>query len=375
MTRPIFALFAALLFTHVAFAAEKEPGMTTVAKSFGATPAGDEVTQYTITNAEGSVLKLITYGATVQSLEVPDRDGKLANVNTGFDTLEKYLKHKAHFGGTVGRFANRIAKGRFTLDGKEYKLATNNGPNHLHGGPSGFDSRVWKAEPTVSPTGHGVKFTYTSKDGEEGYPGMLTVNVTYSLTNDDELKIEYSATTDKTTIVNLTNHCYWNLGGAGSGEILDHEIMINADQWIPVDEASIPTGDLAAVEGTPMDFTKPRKIGEKISEAPHAKDGPEGYDHCYVLRGQEGKLELAARVTDPKSGRQMEVWTTEPGIQFYTGNYLDGDPINGGHQQHTAFCLETQHYPDSPNQPNFPSTVLKPGETYKQTTVHKFSAK
>ncbi len=348
--------------------------MTISQTPFGKTPDGEAAALWTITNAQGLVLKLTNYGARVVALDVPDRAGKLANVNFGFDSLEKYLAHGAFFGCTTGRYANRIARGQFELNGTRYKLATNNGENHLHGGVKGIDKQVWKGVDATTPDSAGVRFTLTSPDGDEGYPGRLDMTVTYSLTNNNELKIEYEAKTDKPTVINLTNHCYWNLAGAGSGDILNHNLTLFADKFIPVDAGGIPTGAIEKVQGTVMDFTEPHAIGSRIAET---KKGPPpgGYDHCYVLRGQSGQLALAARVEEPGSGRVMEVYTTEPGIQFYTGNFLDGDPKNGGYKQHAAFCLETQHYPDSPNQPQFPSTVLKPGQTYKQVTVHRFSTK
>jgi aldose 1-epimerase len=336
---------------------------------FGKTAEGVDVDLYTCTNAQGLVLKLTNYGAIVVALEVPDRQGKLANVNLGFATLERYLARHPYFGSTIGRYGNRIAKGKFTVAGQEYTLATNDGPNHLHGGKAGFDKVVWQAEPVQTDKAVGVEFAYLSKDGEEGYPGNLSVTVVYSLTNDNELAIEYTATTDKTTPVNLTNHCYWNLAGAGSGTIRNHELMLEADKYVPVDDTLIPTGALADVKGTPFDFTIAEKIGARIDQI---KADPVGYDHCYVLRGTVGELRLAARVKDPRSGRVMEIRTTEPGIQFYSGNFLDGAEVNGGYKQHEGFCLETQHYPDSPNQPTFPTTLLKPGATYRTTTVHKF---
>lgn len=383
MKTSVVIAVAAFLFS-LAHAMAAEPSSATNPRSknavslkqvpFGKTPHGEVVTLTTCTNAHGLVLKLIDYGATVVAVETPDRHGKLANINLGFDTLDAYLKHKAHFGTTIGRFGNRIAKGKFTLDGHAYQLATNNGPNHLHGGPGGFDQVMWKAQPIESGDAVGVKFTYRSKDGEEGYPGNLDSTVSYTLTNDDELKIEYSAKTDKPTVVNLTNHCYWNLAGAGSGNVLGHELQLNADAYIPVDGTAIPTGQIAPVAGTVMDFTKSHAIGARLKETNNGPGVPQGYDHCYVLRSQDGSLALAVRVKEPNSGRVMEVYTTEPGIQLYTGNFLDGDPINGGHKQHAAFCLEAQHYPDSPNQPKFPTTVLKPGATYHQLTMHKFAA-
>lgn len=337
---------------------------------FGTTPAGEKVELFTLTNAHGTVAKITNYGAILVSLEVPGRDGQKANIVLGYDTLADYVADPSSFGATVGRYGNRIAKGRFTIDGQEYQLATNNGPNHLHGGNVGFNKRIWKAEP--SQDGTSVKFTYVSPDGEENYPGELTVHVTYTLTADNELRIDYQAQTTKTTHVNLTHHSYFNLAGHASGDVLEQVLQLNCDQYLPVDETLIPTGELKAVAGTPMDFTSPKKIGQDIAQA-------EGlYDHCFVIRdGGQGGLKLAARATDPQSGRTMEIYTTEPGIQLYTANHLaDVKGTDAAvYNKHQAFCLETQHYPDTPNQPSFPSTLLKPGETYRTTTVHKFSAK
>ncbi len=334
---------------------------------FGKTPAGVEVDAYTCTNANGLVIKLINYGAVFAAVEIPDREGKLANVTLGFPSLAGYQDKSPYFGATIGRYGNRIAKGKFTLDGQEYTLATNNGANHLHGGVVGFNKVLWNAEPVKTDKAVGVKFTYLSKDGEEGYPGNLNVTVVYTLTNDNEIVMDYTATTDKATPVNLTNHNYWNL--AGGGTIRDHELTLSADQYLPVDETLIPTGELADVKATPFDFNTPERIGTRLDQV---KGEPIGYDHCYVLRGAAGELKLAARLKDAKSGRVMEIRTTEPGIQFYSGNFLDGKPENGGYQQYEGFCLETQHFPDSPNQPKFPSVIVKPGETYRHTTVHKF---
>jgi aldose 1-epimerase len=342
-------------------------------QTFGKTADGQEVKVHTLTNLKGLRVRLIDYGATLISVEAPDRNGKNANITLGFPTLDGYLQRHPFFGSTAGRYANRIAKGKFTLDGKTYTLATNNGPNHLHGGKKGFDAVLWKAEPVSSPEYIGVSFQYTSPDGEEGYPGTLKSTVTYTLNNANELAIDYSATTDKPTVLTLTNHSYWNLAGAGSGDVLKHEMMINADKYLPIDDTSIPLGELAPVKGTPFDFTTPHAIGERIGELKKEPHKTKGYDHCFVLRGQDGKLSLAARVKEPTSGRVMEVFTTEPGVQLYCGNFLDGSPSAGGYKQHDGFCLETQHYPDSPNQPQFPSSVLRPRETYRSRTMHRFS--
>jgi aldose 1-epimerase len=340
-------------------------------KEFGKTSDGTTVEEYTLTNKIGVKAKVITYGATLTELQVPDKDGKMADVVLGFDDMKGYLGNNPFFGSTVGRVANRIAKGKFTLDGKEYTLAINNGPNALHGGKKGFDKVVWKAEPIKDAAA--VKFTYTSADGEEGYPGKLTATVTYTLTDKNELRLEYTATTDKATPVNLTNHSYFNLAGPASGEILDHEIMIAADKYTPTDDTLIPTGEIKAVKSTPYDLTTSTPIGKHIGEIKG------GYDINYVLNGGEGKgAALAARVREPKSGRIMEVYTTQPGIQFYTGNFLDGTIKGKGgvaYKKHQGFCLETQHYPDSVNHKDFPSTILEPGKAYKQTTIYQFSAK
>jgi aldose 1-epimerase len=340
---------------------------------FGKTNDGQEVKVHTLTNTKGMQVRLIDYGATLISVETPDKDGKSANLTLGFPTLEGYLQRHPYFGSTVGRYGNRIAGGKFTLDGKAYTLATNNGPNHLHGGRKGFDAVMWKSEPVTTPDTIGVKFSYTSPDGEEGYPGKLDVTVTYSISEDNALRMDYSAVTDKPTVLTLTNHTYWNLAGAGNGDILKHELTLMADKYLPIDDISIPTGVLADVKGTPFDFTSPHAIGERIGELKKEPHKTKGYDHCYVLRGQQRKLELAARVKEPTSGRNMEVYTTEPGVQLYCANFLDGGPGAGGFKQHDAFCLETQHFPDSPNKPEFPSAVLRPGETYRSTTEHRFS--
>ena len=354
------------------FENEDDESMNISKATFGKLADGRDVDVYTCTNANGLVVKLITYGAIVVSVEVPDRDGKLANITLGFDSLKGYLPRHPYFGATVGRYCNRIAKGKFKLADKEYTLATNDDPNHLHGGENGFDRVLWEAEPVQTKSSVGAKFHYVSKDGEEGYPGNVDVTVIYVLTNENELKVEFTATTDQPTPVNFTNHNYWNLSGAGSGKILDHELEIAADQYLAVDDTLIPTGDLVDIEGSFLDFRKPAKMGARIQES---KLKPLGYDHCFALRSQDGSMAFAARVSDSVSGRVMEIHTTQPGLQFYSGNFLDGSEGGGGNKQHEAFCLETQHYPDSPNQPKFPNTILRPGETYHQTTVHKFSVK
>ena len=350
--------------------------MTVTKKVYGKLPDGTPIDQYTLSNPHGLKVKIINYGAIITAVETPDRNGKVENITLYRNSLADYMEMKdgkpttPYFGATVGRYGNRIAKGRFTLEGKEYnKLAINNGPNALHGGLKGFDKVVWKAEEVQLPGVVGVAFTYTSPDGEEGYPGTLKVKVTYSLTDKDELKMDYEATTDKTTVLNLTNHTYWNLAGAGNGDILKHELTLNADRFLPVDSTLIPLGRLDPVKGTAMDFTSPKTVGKDFAQV----EG--GYDHCYVLVRKDDGLSLAARVAEPTSGRVMEVYTTQPAVQFYTGNFLDGTIHAGGktYAQHYGLCLETQHYPDSPNQKDFPTTVLKPGETYKQSTMHKFS--
>jgi len=314
----------------------------------------------------------MTYGATLVSLEVPDREGRLADITLGFDTLAGYLKGHPLFGSTVGRYANRIAKGKFVLDGVEYTLVRNDGENHLHGGRIGFDKVIWDAESVQTDSTAGVRFSYVSKDAEEGYPGNLTCSVIYSLTNDDELTIDYLATTDKPTIINLTHHSYFNLAGQGKGDVLGHQLMINADRYTPADTGYIPTGELERVDDSPFDFRRPRTVGERIAQVQG------GYNHNFVLNAGGGSPALAARVHEPTSGRLMEILTTEPGIQFYPGNFLDGS-ITGKtgkvYKQYYGLCLEAQHFPDSPNKSVFPNVVLRPGERYTQRTVHKFSVR
>lgn len=343
---------------------------------YGVTKDGAAVDVYTMTNANGMIARIITFGALLTELHVPDRTGAMADVVLGFKTLEGYEGPHPHFGGTIGRVANRIAKGKFRLGGQEYTLATNNGPNHLHGGNKGFDKRIWKAQTVPAVDGVAVKFTYVSPDGEEGYPGTVTASVTYTLTNRNEIRLDYTATTDKPTPINLTNHSYFNLAGEGTGDILGHELTLMADRFTPVDDTLIPTGDIATVRGTVMDFTRATAIGARIDQVPGAAPG--GYDHNYVLNHGGGVLAVSAIVRDPKSGRVMDVLTTEPGVQLYTGNFLDGT-ITGkagvAYKKHSAFCLETQHYPDSINHPAFPPTVLEPNRTFKSTTVYRFSAK
>jgi aldose 1-epimerase len=339
---------------------------------------GQDVRLFTLNNRHGVEAKIITYGGIVVSLKVPDRNGKLDDIVLGFETLDEYVKgNNAYLGALIGRYGNRIAKGRFTLNDVEYKLATNNGENHLHGGIKGFDKVVWSGKPLKSNDAAGVELTYRSRDGEEGYPGNLSVTVTYLLTDNDELKIDYSATTDKDTIVNLTHHSYFNLSGQGNGDILKHELQINADRFTPVDDGLIPTGELRSVSGTPFDFLHPVAIGARINQDEQQLKLGKGYDHNFVVNGSMGTLRQAATVFDPASGRVMEVWTVEPGMQFYSGNFLDGKKGKSGktNQFRYGFCLETQHYPDSPNKPDFPTTVLKKGSIYKTTTIYKFSVR
>lgn len=346
-----------------------------MAIDFGKTIDGREVQLFELSNANGVRAEIITYGGAIVSLKVPDRGGRFADVVLGFDSLSGYEQHRIFLGALIGRCANRIAKGRFSLTGKQYQLAANNGENHLHGGWQGFDRVVW------SPTdaaGSRLELSYLSPDGEELYPGNLEANVVYSLNDDDELQIDYSAVTDAETIVNLTNHSYFNLVGAGNGDILGHELMINADGFTPTDAGSIPTGEVRRVEGTPFDFRSPGTIGSRIDEDDEQIQFGRGYDHNWVLNKKGKELSAAAAVYEPKSGRSMDVVTTEPGLQFYSGNFLDGSVVgkDGKPYHHrSAFCLEAQHFPDSPNQPNFPSVVLRAGEEYRQTTIYRFSAR
>lgn len=344
-------------------------------QSWGQTPEGQPVDIYTLTNARGMEARIITYGGILVSLKVPDRKGKFADVVTGFDSLDRYIGPPSppFFGALVGRYANRIGNATFTLDGVHYALDKDDGPNSLHGGFHGFDKKVWTAKPIGN---NSLQLTYLSKDGEEGYPGNLSVTVIYTLTVNNELRIDYNATTDKDTVLNLTNHSYFNLAGQGVGDILGHIVTINADRYTPVDKTLIPTGELRPVAGTPFDFRTPHAIGERINADDEQLKYGRGYDHNFVLNRKGTSLELAARVVEPKSGRVLEVLTTQPGLQFYTGNQLDGSIHGKGgavYRQHAAFAMETQHFPDSPNKPKFPTTELKPGQRYHEITVFKFT--
>ncbi|HEU5112345.1 MAG TPA: aldose epimerase family protein, partial [Acidimicrobiia bacterium] len=367
--------------------AAPQQGASITSQSFGVIDAdghpedGKEVFLYTLTNRKGMRVNILTYGGILQSIEVPGRRGRLTNVTLGFNNLEQYVNQNPYFGNITGRYANRIALGQFTLNGQDYQLATNNDPNHLHGGDFGFDKRIWAAEEIDDGRNVGLRLTYTSPDGEESYPGTLHVTVTYLLTPKNEIRMDYRAELDEaesfSTIVNLTNHAYFNLAGEGNGDIYDHKLYINADEYTPVDETLIPTGAIDPVAGTPMDFNRPTAIGDRINDGTFEQLViGRGYDHNWVLdRVTDDRLELAARATDPESGRTLKVLTTEPGIQFYAGNFLDGTLIGTSgkmYRQSYGFALETQHFPDSPNHPSFPSTVLVPGEVYETTTIYAF---
>jgi len=343
---------------------------------FGKLPDGTAVEIYTLKNGKGMEARICSYGGIVVSLTAPDQHGQFADIVLGYDDLDGYVTNSPYFGCLVGRYGNRIAKGKFTLEGTTYTLATNNDDNHLHGGLKGFDKVVWKAQEVDNPLGPAVEFSYVSKDGEEGYPGTLTVKAVYTLTSDNSLRLDYTATTDKPTVCNLTHHSYFNL--AGKGDILDHEVMIPADRFTPVDSGLIPTGELKPVEGTPFDFRTATAIGARINNGDEQLKFGKGYDHNWVINKPMGKLGLMARVFEPTTGRVMEVLSTEPGLQFYSGNFLDGSIIGKGGQVYAhrnGFCMEPQHYPDSPNKPEFPSTTLRPGETYKNTIIYKFSTR
>ena len=366
----LIALIALLGFTAFGQNAAALPS-----KPFGKAPDGEKVTLYTLTNKGGMSVSIMDYGATVVKIIVPDRNGKPGDVALGFDLFAPYLTQTAYFGATIGRYANRIAGGKFKINGIAYQVPVNNGPNSLHGGQRGFDKRIWKVEPVESDS-PAIRFSRLSPDGEEGYPGNLFVSVTFTLTNDNRLQISYRATTDKPTVINLTNHTYFNLAGAGNGSILDHVVTLHANAFTPIDAGLIPTGEIKDVAGTPWDFRTATPIGLHLKEA---GGKPVGYDHNYVLtKDLFSNFGLAAQVEDPKSGRVLKVYTDQLGIQFYTGNFLDGTLIGKGgrvYRQYGGFCLETQHFPDSPNHDNFPSTVLAPGNVFKSTTIYAFGVK
>ena len=344
---------------------------------FGTLPDGKEVTRYTLRNANGVEMSVINYGGIITSLKTIDKQGQFADIVLGYDSVSSYIKSSPYFGALIGRYGNRIAKGKFTLDGTSYKLAINNNENHLHGGLKGFDKVFWNIE--VLPDSASLKLTYTSADGEEGYPGTLTTEVIYTLTDANELKIDYHATTDKKTIINLTQHTYFNLTGNANQDILNHQLMMDAPQFLPVDKTLIPTNELKSVANTPFDFNTLTSIGSRIGQDDEQLKFGMGYDHCWVLNHFDGKtLRKVAELFEPISGRVLEVSTTEPGLQFYSGNFLDGTLIGKGgvvYKHRSGLCLETQHYPDSPNKPSFPSVVVNPGETYTTTTVYTFSTK
>jgi aldose 1-epimerase len=366
-------LLSLVFFTHCG----EQPDMDfQKIRLYGTTASGDSVHEHTLRNSQGMEVRILDYGGVVTCLRVPDWWGQSQDVVLGYDSLEGYLSDNAYLGAIIGRYGNRIAEGRFELDGTTYTLATNNGRNHLHGGNRGFNKVIWSVDEKESRPGKSLVLRYTSADGEEGYPGELSVRVEYILTEANELRIEYEAVTDRPTIVNLTSHSYFNLAGGGNGSILDHELMINADRFTQVDDNLIPTGELRAVGGTPMDFRKATAIGARISTPDPQLEAAGGYDHNWVLNRVGEELTLAARVIEKASGRVMEVLTTEPGLQFYSGNFLDGSAVGKGgvpYEHRYGFCLETQHYPDSPNHEEFPTTVLRPGQTYSSVTVYRFS--
>jgi len=372
------ALFS-LLWLPLAQRISAETAKPMEKKAFGTTPDGKAADLYTLKNKNGMEVSITDYGGIVTSIRVPDHSGKMADVVLGYDTLDGYVADKVYFGALVGRYCNRIGHAEFSIDGTKYTLAKNNGDNTLHGGIKGFNKALWDAKDVSKRDEPALELTYLSKDGEEGFPGNLKVTVVFTLTGKNELKIDYSATTDKKTVVNLTNHSYFNLAGQGSGDILKTVLRIEADKITPVDSGLIPTGDLKSVQGTPFDFRKPTAIGERINADDEQLKLGKGYDHNFVLiKNKPNGLTLAARAEEPTSGRVLEVWTTEPGTQLYTGNFLDGSIHGKGgvaYTQRSAFCLETQHFPDSPNHPKFPSTLLAPGQRYHTTTIYKFSSK
>ncbi len=365
------------ILTLFAFATNQQKSMNGIAKKdWGTGPSGERIELYTLRNSKGMEAAITNYGGRLVNLRTPDRNGKFEDVVLGFDDLEGYLGKNPFFGALVGRYANRIANGEFKLDGEVYKLARNNGPNALHGGLKGFDKVVWHAKEISTGEGAALELKYLSKDGEEGYPGNLNVTVTYTLTNDNALRLDYQATTDKDTVLNLTNHSYFDLSGHFAGRILNDQVTIRADKFTPVNSNLIPTGELRNVDGTAFDFRKPSAIGARINENDEQLKYAMGYDHNFVLTRIGEGPSLAARVRDPESGRVLEVFTTQPGVQFYTGNHLDGSVKGKGGKIaafRSAFCLETQHFPDSPNQPSFPSTELKPGQRYHEVTIFRFS--
>jgi len=377
-TLVVIALLASWLAGCVSFAqAPSTAGKHAIKEeAFGKRADGNPVHVYTLTNSQGLEARVMNFGGILLSLRVPDKNGKLDDVVLGFASLEPYFTNEPHFGSIIGRYGNRIANGRFSLDGVEYTLPKNNGPNTLHGGVKGFDKVLWQAEPSENKSGVALVLRYTSKDGEEGFPGNLKTKVTYTFTDSDELAIDYEATTDKATPVNLTSHGYFNLAGQGTGDVLAHELQINADRFTPVDKNLIPTGELRPVQGTPLDFTKSTPIGSRINDRYEQMVLANGYDHNFVINRKGPGLELAARVHESSTGRILEIYTTEPGVQFYSANFLDGT-LTGKqgrvYKQHYAFALETEHFPDSPNHPSFPSTILRPDQTYRSRTVYKFS--
>lgn len=359
--------------------ASKSPGSRSAEYDKGpfGTADGQPVDLYTLRNGNGMEAQISTYGGIVVSLKVPDKNGQMGDVVLGYDNLESYLKETPYFGALIGRYGNRIANGRFTLNGVTYQLATNDGPNSLHGGIKGFDKRVWSANPRIQNNEPVLELQYASPDGEEGYPGTLVVRAVYRLTTDNALRLDFTATTDKDTVLNLTHHSYFNLAGQGSGDILNHVVMMPADRFTPVDATLIPTGELPSVNGTPFDFNQPTAIGARINQDDQQLKFGKGYDHNWVFNKRVGDLTLLARVSEPTSGRVLEVLSTEPGLQFYSGNFLDGSLTGKGGKVYNfrnGFCMEPQHFPDSPNKPKFPSVVLKPGQTYRNTIIYRFSA-
>ncbi|OIK03601.1 aldose epimerase family protein [Streptomyces monashensis] len=357
--------------------AQGASGRKPVKEHFGTLADGTKVYRWSLENG-GTRLKVLSYGGIIQSLEIPDRHGRYANVSLGYDNLDAYVKGTTFFGATIGRYGNRIAKGRFTLDGKKYQLSVNDGVNSLHGGAKGFNTKVWDIEPFTDGSDVGLHLHYTSVDGEMGYPGTLRTKVTFTLTRHGDWRIDYEATTDRPTVVNLTNHTYYNLAGEGSGSIYDHELWLGAGRFTPTDSGLIPTGELAKVKGTPFDFTRPKPIGRDIRTGHPQLVTAKGYDHNFVLdKGVTARPEHVVTLRDPGSGRTLKIFTDQPGVQFYSGNFLDGTLVGpSGHtyRQGDGLALETQHFPDSPNEPTFPSTVLRPGRTYRTTTIHRFSA-